>query len=889
MSADKLEAVREALADVFNESNLNATKTSDAAFDHKTLSEAFSEPHLNAANTEQSFARFEHAALTGMFGEPSTEKPPPTSFDQSFAQILSERPPHASDIHQPRPGFDHQGFAEILSEPPSVSTNTKPSQPSFDHQALAEMLTESHADPINPPTSPLGFQSSSATFSGQMEHEEPVAKAFTASPPTNAEGARPPRAKSLLAKLHHMFSTKEEPLLANVEKVTLPPSLSGQQHTPEPIAKSISTFAEDAVPQPVDTRLAELSPLSFEPGPVSPLLASRSDNARATGDVVATFSTDSASAWSPLTALPPLPLKVAELPPLLETEPSQAILAGQSDFTAAPTDAESAGARHANSLPVELPPLNPIVSKIGPPIRRETSDATLTGQPDHLESAAELAAAPPTDTEPARPQQAEPYLVEVPLLISTDIETSLPNFQREPSPPTVSGRSESTASTASTVTPFPPTNTETAPRQRLSWLLAELAPTVSANPKPPLATSEKERSTSFEQFMNLEPEEKSASVASLTKSESAVMPAQTKRVLGESLPLHSTDTEPQPFIFEHESSPIIDSGQPDRAEPAAEIVAAAPLSETEDARTKRGGSILADLPPSHSYFERKPSPAIFSEEVDKVRLAEETAAATSPPHAAAAQQTKSPPLTDLPDLPDLASTDSKSSFPGFKQGLLSSSLSGQPDSVGPPVNPVGAAGATEAESPRPQPISSLLTALRVLTGKPSTPVLQKEASHSTLAGQPDNAVMSVETVAQPTDAERALAPQTKSLLTEMPALVSTDAKSPAPIFEKEPSRPPISDQPVDAAPTAKAVAVDPPTDTESAVTRAQHAKSLLDGLDLNTAIHLRWVMRDIRSKRTKFSPVSSNDLTTLVDLGLVEIREELPRLTGLGFLALDRA
>jgi hypothetical protein len=87
--------------------------------------------------------------------------------------------------------------------------------------------------------------------------------------------------------------------------------------------------------------------------------------------------------------------------------------------------------------------------------------------------------------------------------------------------------------------------------------------------------------------------------------------------------------------------------------------------------------------------------------------------------------------------------------------------------------------------------------------------------------------------------------------------------------------------------SVRAVAVAPPTDTESAVTRAQQAKALLDGLDLSTAIHLRWVMRDIRSKRTKFSPVSANDLTTLVELGLVEIREELPRLTGLGFLALD--
>ena len=76
MSADKLQAVREALADVFNELNLNATgtETSHAAFDHETLSEAFSEPHLNVANTEQSFARFDHAALTGIFGEPSRPK-----------------------------------------------------------------------------------------------------------------------------------------------------------------------------------------------------------------------------------------------------------------------------------------------------------------------------------------------------------------------------------------------------------------------------------------------------------------------------------------------------------------------------------------------------------------------------------------------------------------------------------------------------------------------------------------------------------------------------------------------------------------------------------------------------------------------------------------------
>ena len=291
--------------------------------------------------------------------------------------------------------------------------------------------------------------------------------------------------------------------------------------------------------------------------------------------------------------------------------------------------------------------------------------------------------------------------------------------------------------------------------------------------------------------------------------------------------------------------------------------------------------MLADLLPSRSFFERKPSPAIFSSELDKVGPAVETVAATPPAHAVTAQQTKSLPLTDLPAL---VSTATKSSFPSFEQDLPCPSLSGQPDSVGPPVKSVVAA---EAEGARPQHVSSLLAALRVLTAKPSPPILEKEASRSTLASQPDNAGMSVETVAHPTDAESALARQAKSLLTGMPAPISIDAKPSPPIFEKEHSRPPVSGQPANVAPTAKGVAVAPPADTESVVTRAQQAKSLLAELDLNTAIQLRWVMRDIRSKRTKFSPVSANDLTVLMDLGLVEMRDGLPRLTALGVLALD--
>jgi len=111
--------------------------------------------------------------------------------------------------------------------------------------------------------------------------------------------------------------------------------------------------------------------------------------------------------------------------------------------------------------------------------------------------------------------------------------------------------------------------------------------------------------------------------------------------------------------------------------------------------------------------------------------------------------------------------------------------------------------------------------------------------------------------------------------------------SPPTFFDEEPAPPTLSSQPNNVEPAAESAAVAPPSDAESAVGRAQQAKALLAGLDLDTAIRLRWVMRDIRAKRTKLSPVSENDLAALIDLGFVEMREGTPRLTGLGVLALD--
>jgi hypothetical protein len=63
-------------------------------------------------------------------------------------------------------------------------------------------------------------------------------------------------------------------------------------------------------------------------------------------------------------------------------------------------------------------------------------------------------------------------------------------------------------------------------------------------------------------------------------------------------------------------------------------------------------------------------------------------------------------------------------------------------------------------------------------------------------------------------------------------------------------------------------------------------KPLAD-LDLERAIALRWTLRDIKAKRLKLSPVSGGDLRALIDLGLVEMRDDAPVLTQTGHAALD--
>ena len=80
----------------------------------------------------------------------------------------------------------------------------------------------------------------------------------------------------------------------------------------------------------------------------------------------------------------------------------------------------------------------------------------------------------------------------------------------------------------------------------------------------------------------------------------------------------------------------------------------------------------------------------------------------------------------------------------------------------------------------------------------------------------------------------------------------------------------------------------PEAERENEATTANQALLPLTGLDLDTAIRLRWALRDIKAKRTKLTPVSPSDLKTLIEMGLVQMRAYAPTLTNEAHRVLDR-
>ena len=106
-----------------------------------------------------------------------------------------------------------------------------------------------------------------------------------------------------------------------------------------------------------------------------------------------------------------------------------------------------------------------------------------------------------------------------------------------------------------------------------------------------------------------------------------------------------------------------------------------------------------------------------------------------------------------------------------------------------------------------------------------------------------------------------------------------------PMVEKAASETVVSESAIEEAIATRVG--DQPT-SASQGTMAEQTSSLWTGLDLDTAIRLRWALRDIKAKRTKLAPISPSDLKTLMEMGLVEMRDDAPMLNKEAHQALDR-
>ena len=87
-----------------------------------------------------------------------------------------------------------------------------------------------------------------------------------------------------------------------------------------------------------------------------------------------------------------------------------------------------------------------------------------------------------------------------------------------------------------------------------------------------------------------------------------------------------------------------------------------------------------------------------------------------------------------------------------------------------------------------------------------------------------------------------------------------------------------------AAPSTSA---DVPVDPKSALLKAIVEPDIYTApVDRDRAIVLRWVLRDIKSNRLKWWPANQHDLRDLIDMGLVEMRNDAPVLTNVGVNAI---
>jgi hypothetical protein len=161
---------------------------------------------------------------------------------------------------------------------------------------------------------------------------------------------------------------------------------------------------------------------------------------------------------------------------------------------------------------------------------------------------------------------------------------------------------------------------------------------------------------------------------------------------------------------------------------------------------------------------------------------------------------------------------------------------------------------------------------------------QEEQPPPVLPDLPGTVAAALEAAAAPADLQRAHLWQAKSSQT-----VQDTSTRHQTYLEEPPSRPIFHGRHNHVEPDPRAAVIDSASSMGDAVKQEPKAKPLLAQLELDTAIRLRWVLRDIRADRIAMWPTIENDLDTLVKLELIEMRGKLPALTHLGVLELNSA
>jgi hypothetical protein len=515
------------------------------------------------------------------------------------------------------------------------------------------------------------------------------------------------------------------------------------------------------------------------------------------------------------------------------------------------TNSNNALPRRAKSLLAEIRSIFSAKAELQlSSVRTAPSPRSLSGQPHSLQLRAEaIASTSPTDARGARPLLAKSPLAKLSPLISTNSELAHLSLKQERLSTSHSVKPSHARPPASELATGPATVTEIAPPLPAISLLRE-----PSSPKPPLPIINSSPTSDAHGMDNVQPRAKPIAITAAAEAKSAP-PQQENSLLG-NYPLIAATSEPPPAV-EREPPRLTSVAWADNAEPEVKPVAVAAPNDPKSVQAQQASSLLVKSLPVAS-INTQPSvhpsgnevlSSVLSGQLDHVEPSEKTCLESAP----SLQENLSP-------IEPFALTSTNT-----KPEPLQPVLSGQQDYPA-PVPKLASMARAGSESEVRQPQATLLLSEGSSPGSTNTitPARMVETGSSFMPGQLHHAEPTVKMAATTLDdAETASPKRGISLLAESPL-------PPSRFFF--------------VAPAAKAAAVASATERSTLPNRA---KSLLAKLDLDTAIRLRWLMRDIRGERTPISAASKDDLAALIDMGLVEMREALPKLTLLGDLALD--